>query len=216
MFYNPTPGVAVRPFVCVDGAATLLRPFGPSTEFASGMFAWSAAQGLFAFDPTSLDADDGATVIKPDDIAVGDPGRWKKVAIGGAIEPLVFRLDGPYGGSGIGPGGVQKYVAFDAFLPVLTARTISNVTLWRRSAGLSGQTQIEIRINGGPLFTAPNRPVVLAGAGDYASNSSSTFIPGAEVLAPGDIVEARLTEIETADPNKWPEGPEGLCVIIEF
>jgi len=34
--------------------------------------------GFYYFDGASIDADDGISTIKPNSIAIGDPGRWKK------------------------------------------------------------------------------------------------------------------------------------------
>lgn len=42
--------------------------------------AFVASIGWFDWLPTSTDADNGATVIKPDDVSAIDPGRWVKVS----------------------------------------------------------------------------------------------------------------------------------------
>lgn len=214
-FFQPATNISLRPTICVNGPPTDLRALAPSSLLTGGMLAFTATSGFFAFDAASLDADDGVLVIKPNDIAIGDPGRWKKIIDAtGPLEPYTFKLDGSYGNL-IGPA-VQKWFTFDGLMYVQTARTISNVTLTRRTPGSGGQTQVTVEVNGNPIFAGPNRPVVLASAGTYASASSSTFIPGSNVLAPGDIVEVLLTEADTVEPNDFPESPEGICVTIEF
>lgn len=45
--------------------------------YGNGMQAYCAAlNAYFRFDSNSVAADDGATVLKPDDVPVGNPGRW--------------------------------------------------------------------------------------------------------------------------------------------
>lgn len=38
-------------------------------------------EGVFYFNSTSTDADDGGTVLRPDNIAVGDPGRLIRMVL---------------------------------------------------------------------------------------------------------------------------------------
>ena len=78
-YFRPAPGIALRPTVTVDGAPTLLRPLAPSSMLRTGMAAVTAT-GTFIWDASSFDADDGTTVIKPNDVLVS--GRWKKQASG--------------------------------------------------------------------------------------------------------------------------------------
>ena len=202
-------GAPIRPLVCVE-FPTDLRPAEPSALFVPWMlaFVWNV-KDFFVWHATSLDADDGATVIKPNDLGAGDPGRWKRLGSGGtmAVETYLFRLDGPYAGAII-PG------TFDGPMLVISARTIANVWLLRRRSGGAGTTRIAVAINGANLFPLPaNEPQVTAVMGDYAVASSNTFVPGMATLAPGDAVEVYLQESETDVP---PNTPEGLCVVIEF
>lgn len=87
-FFTPAPGVALRPLVAVNGP-TELRPFGPSSEFAPNMLAvYVVGLGpvFFHWDALNTDADDGVSIIKPDDIAPADPGRWVLLGGGGSGE----------------------------------------------------------------------------------------------------------------------------------
>jgi len=76
-FTNPS-----RPVLAAPTVAALRSE--PSALLSAGMlaiFSTIGAGALFTkgvyFDPLSVDADDGATVFKPDDIGGGAAGRWK-------------------------------------------------------------------------------------------------------------------------------------------
>jgi hypothetical protein len=210
-FFSPAPGIAVRPLVAVNGGPTALRPFGPSSGFATNMLAVvmvGLGPGFFVWDALSTAADDGATVIKPNDVAPGAPGRWVLMSGGSsmAAEAFVFRLEGDYSGA-ILDG------SFDGPMLVISARTIARVWLLRRTAGSAGTTRVAVLVNGANIFPAPvNEPQVTSSMGDYAIASSTTFVPGSASLVQNDTIEVILRDKEDASAA----GPEGLCVVIEF
>jgi len=200
---------SLRPTVVGIAVPTDLRPVAPSSLFVDGMVAFPVATGgVFAWDSTSFDPDDGTTVIKPDDLGVIDPGRWKKLAIGGGggdVAPLLFGLDGPYNDARV-PG------TFDPPVLIETARTINTVTLLRRDAGTAGNTTIDVAVNGASIFALPaDRPSVPSGAGSFVSDSKPPTAGGG-VLNPGDIVEVYLVEKETGDATR----PQGIRVAINI
>jgi len=142
--------------------------------------------------------------------AVGDRLTWNGAAwvpspVSGAGEtaPNVFGIDGVYSGAVV-PG------TFDPPRYVDTARTIKNVRILRRTKGLAGQTRVDILKNGVSIFPAPaNCPTVNVAGGDYATDVRNLFVLGADVLAPGDHLDAVLLSAET--------GPaEGLSVVVTF
>lgn len=205
-FFSPAPNLKLRPMVCVDGAAILLRALAPSSQLAPFMIAYSSADGLFIWDDQSLAADDGATIIKPTDVGVFQKGRWLSYSI--TLQPLppyVFSLDGPYQGAHV-PG------FFGAPIYCSSSRTISKVQLLRRTCGDAGSTRVNIYVNGVELMTAGNQPIVLAGDGDYANAASTTFVAGVNILGAGDIVECALMSAETGELSI----PEGIHVSVEF
>lgn len=103
MSYLSLPsGAVARPLISGVTNAAGLRAVAPSASFGQGITAVVAGLGSFAFDTASLAVDNGTTVIKPDDILVGNPGRW--LATGG-------------GGGGVGGGGTATRI------PVFTAAT---------------------------------------------------------------------------------------------
>lgn len=76
MSYLSLPaGVGVRPEIEGATTAAQVRACAPSSAFVRGMRCATSA-GLYIWDPSSLVADDGDTVLKPDDLGVLDPGRW--------------------------------------------------------------------------------------------------------------------------------------------
>lgn len=186
-------------------AATDLRQVLPSSLFREGMRAEVAAVGGFAWSTASLAADDGATVIKPNDVAPGDPGRWLKMPSAGALADLHFALSGVYSGAVV-PG------FFDPPLYVDVGFALAYARLDRRTAGTVGATQVDVLKNGVTIFGAGG-PSVAAGAGDYATDTNNVFAPGANVFVPGDWLEVQLVTVETFAPGP-PPGPEGLRVTL--
>lgn len=74
-YFTLPAGASVRPEIEGLTTAAGVRQIAPSAIFAPGMRC-STSIGLFLWDATSLVADDGATVLRPNDVGVGDPGRW--------------------------------------------------------------------------------------------------------------------------------------------
>lgn len=69
--------IAARPLLCPTSVANLRTC--ESSLFTAGMLALVTISGtrtLFSWDASSMAADDGTTVIKPNDISGGDPGRF--------------------------------------------------------------------------------------------------------------------------------------------
>jgi hypothetical protein len=84
--YLATPS---RPVISPASVANLRAV--PSNLFVGGMLCIvpvSAVMTLFSFDTTSMAVDDGATIVKPTDIDIGDPGRWLAVPLGSGPTPV--------------------------------------------------------------------------------------------------------------------------------
>lgn len=83
--------------------------------------------------------------------------------------------------------------------------TISYIALWRRKAGSSGDTIVDVNLNGVTLFTTqPNRPTLNFSTGD-----------GAWTVAIPDIVAIPSTGVLTVDIDSVEGGnPEDLVVTI--
>lgn len=170
----------------------------------------STAPRAFVWDATSVAADDGATVIKPNDIAGPNPGRWVlESASSFYAEPYVFDLSGVYSSAAV-PGfwTPPRFV-----LPGSAPRTLQRVFLFRRTAGTAGSTTVQLYRNGNPVLAAPLS--VTAGAGDYAAATTATFNFGEDVFAVLDYIEPELQAVETHKPGP-PSGPEGLTMALLF
>jgi hypothetical protein len=77
--------------------------------------AMDGAFGFFAWDPTSVAADDGQTVIKPDSIT--GPGRWRLIAgAGGSSASGVLSSGGNYCFAGAFGSQVLKLLNVDTAL----------------------------------------------------------------------------------------------------
>lgn len=201
-FYFATPA---RPTICPSTVPDL-RAAGPSGMFAEQQLALLGAS-LFRWDPASTVADDGATVIKPDDIGVSDPGRWMRVPVGAPPVTLEFELSGVYSAALV-PG------YFAAPKSVRDACICDTVHLVRRTAGSAGATQVDVLRNGASVYTLPvHRPVVQFSDGD----DFEAFFPPTDLSNvnwnPGDVIEARMESVESflAGP---PPGPEGLWLRV--
>ncbi len=59
-----------------EGQITILVDDTPAQVYG-GVTRGDGGGGFFYFDSSSIDPDDGASTIKPNSIAPGDPGRWK-------------------------------------------------------------------------------------------------------------------------------------------
>lgn len=120
---------------------------------------------------------------------------------------ICFRLSGEYSAISI-----PAYV--DSTYVTTTERTLSSVTLSRRTAGTSGTTKIDVYKNGVSIFAADiDKPQVTAAGGDLAYDQSVTFSTNSFIV--GDFIDIVIDSVETylAGP---PEGPEGITVILKF
>jgi len=199
-------GLAARPTI-LGGIPTDLRAVLPSALFVRGMEARTTTT-TFAWSAVSVAADDGVTVIKPNDIAPLDPGRWllapATTAPPGSGE-LHFTLSGEYSGAVVPAFFDPPYVAIAGF-------TVAFVQLVRRTAGTAGFTEIDVLKNGVTILAAP--PVkVTAAMGDDVSFFSNSFVPGQDIFLPTDRLDVVLSAVETFDAGP-PAGPEGLRVVI--
>lgn len=205
-------GIAARPQIVGASIPTALRNVLPSSLFVAGMeaFVASTAPRKFVWDAVSVAADDGATIIKPSDVAGPDPGRWilQSVSVFYA-EPYVFDLSGVYSGAAV-PG---FWTPPRLVLPGSAPRTLQRVFLFRRTAGTAGSTTVQLYRNGNPVLAAALS--VTAGAGDYAAATTAAFNPGENVFNALDYIEPELQAVETHKPGP-PPGPEGLTLALLF
>ena len=214
-FFNQAPGISLRPVVTASGPPIDLRAFGPSDLFAQGMFAM-AGGSPFRFDQGSYATDNGTTVIKPDDIDPANGGRWVVIGGGGGGGPLpsiAWELSGPYGA--LEEHGSAHYGNFGT--PAIPGGnlTIVAVMMTRRTAGASGNTIVDVLKNGTTIFGSLTKPIIPAGAGDYATSYINTFDPvGVNVLMPNDMLDVVLFDIETPNDLGLTIGPEGLRVQL--
>lgn len=127
---------------------------------------------------------------------------------GGGKAPIVSSLIGTYDGV-IVPGFM------DAPRKVTASGTMVRASVFRRYAGTSGTTRVNVLLNGVSVFgLPPTMPQVTSGAGDYAFDSKVLAVP---VLV-GDYVEFVLEEAETFSQGLTAQenGPEGLSALVEF
>lgn len=82
MSYFVLPSGSSRPGFYAIATVADLRAVAPSASFAKGMPAQLAAGTQYTYDTASLAADNGTTVIKPDDVKPADPGRWLQSTTG--------------------------------------------------------------------------------------------------------------------------------------
>lgn len=209
-FVSPTP---VRPSVCPATLADF-RAAGPSTLFVANAAAIYSGS-VFRWDPASLLADDGVSVIKPDDIAVLDPGRWRVLSILSTLvpDPFEWALSGVYSAA-IVPGFFDPPIVVPSAPAPITNRTCIAAEMVRRTSGLASSTIVDILNNGVSIFAAPANRLTLAAGASPDVNISTTFGAAAVFIA-GDVIEARLDSVETFDPGP-PLGPEGLRVRLYF
>lgn len=210
-FLSLPAGAVARPTILGLVVVADLRAVLPSSLFEDDMRAAIAAGGgAFGWDSASVVADDGINVIKPNDIAPIDPGRWIRLpppTVPAGAGDLHFLLSGVYSGA-VTPG------FFDPPFRCTSAFTVTSVELFRRTAGGGSSTVVDVLKNGVSIFLAPgNRPTVVFGAGNYAANTSAVFAPGANVFAPGDVLEVQLDSVEAFLPGATP-GPEGVRVVV--
>lgn len=209
-FITLPPGAALRPKILSVSPATALRDVAPSSALATGMDA-DTAGGAYRWDATSLLADNGTTVLRPNDVAALDPGRWLYVPPpgGGFPEPYEWALGGVY-------SGVVTPAFFDAprlVVPPLAPRTLQRVWMLRRTAGTAGNTSVQVYRNGNPVLVVPLS--VAAGSGDNAAAQTVAFNVGEDVFNATDIIEAAVVAVETFKAGP-PPGPDGLRLILQF
>ncbi len=87
------------------------------------------------------------------------------------------------------------------------AGTITRITLWRRTAGASGSTTVDVNKNGTTLYTTQgNRPTVTQAAGNNAIDATTDM--DVTSLAQNDRIEVDIDAVETGNP-------QDIAVIIE-
>jgi hypothetical protein len=141
MSYLSLPaGAVARPLISGVATAAGLRAVAPSAMFGQGITATVTGLGTFAFDTASLAVDNGTTVIKPNDILVGNPGRW--LAAGG--------------GGGIGGGGTTDVIPMWSSPTALTDSPISRIggaidagSLTNSGVGYTNGNYINVPLTGG-------------------------------------------------------------------
>lgn len=133
MSYLSLPsGAVARPLISGVTNAAGLRSVAPSTTFGQGITAVVAGLGTFAFDTASLAVDNGTTVIKPNDVLVGNPGRWLAV-----------------GGGGLGGVGTPGAIAY------FSAPTTLADSLLTQSGGQFNTTSTGFTFSGSQTWTLP-------------------------------------------------------------
>lgn len=208
---NPYPDQPPARPIYVRALATQLRPISPDF-LVSHQMAWVGSIPLYrwyTYSAISILPDDGLNVIKPNAIPALSPGRWLLVPNPSTVAEYIppFKLSGVYSAA-IVPG------FFDPPFYVPAAMTITSVRLFRRTPGTAGQTTVELHKNGVNILAAPL--TLLAAAGPYSSVSTAVFNPvGANILAPGDRLEAVLTAVDTFALGP-PQGPEGLSLSCDL
>lgn len=220
---NFIDGCPARPTLCAANAAQL-RAAAPSSLFTTAMPAFILGV-VYRFDPTSVAVDDGVNVIKPNDIAPIDPGRFLIIPTAGstAPAPTIFTLEGgEYSTIDLTDvilGAPGAYVG--APQAVSSARTLLGARLLRRSAGTAGagsETRLDVLKNGASIYTLiADQPIVTAAAGDYAVDFKPPTVLGADVWAPNDIAEVvqRTTETYKANVN-FPDGPSDWSLELRW
>lgn len=79
------------------------------------------------------------------------------------------------------------------------AGSIERVTLWRRTAGSSGSTVVDVNKNGTTLYTTQsNRPTVTQAAGDNAIDATTDF--DVTTFAQDDRIEVDVDAVEAGSP----------------
>lgn len=169
----------------VDTVAQM-RALGPADRPDNQWRALNDQDAFYEFEPASLDADDGDDTLKPDDLAGGDPGRWKK-RTGGGMAPVasvfgrtgvVVAVAGDYDASEVtNDSGVVGAFASDALDTLDSGKinragdqeltgdwdTGANDILTQAIQGRSGATLSLNRGNGGTWASIPNAGVIAIG-----------------------------------------------------
>lgn len=127
-----------------------------------------------------------------------DSNAKKKVQVGSlpTRDSFSFKLNGK-------PSVSTKV---DGAWIVPRASTITRVTLYRRTAGVSGTTTVDLNKNGTTIYTTQgNRPSVTQAGGD---DQLSTTTPDVTALAQDDRVEFDIDVVESGNP-------QDLTLVIE-
>lgn len=202
---NPLNVLSASPVTSVN-LATDLRPVNINLlkRFAIAFTGINPANAFFYYDLSSLLADNGTSVIKPDAVGGASPGRWIKFS-DNSIPPYRFNASGVY-------SSIPLPLLLDGPQRVDTNRVISKVTVTRRYSGTSGNTRVQILKNNIPVFSSA---LSIPSGADYASVSSSSFASlGINALVVGDMIDVQLTGAESYKAS--PEGPSGLGIDIFF
>jgi len=143
----------------------------------------------------------GADIILLEDSA--DSWRGKKAAIsslpggGSAYDTFTFKLTGK--------PAVQAEIDVAWIAP--RACTVTRITLYRRTAGGSGSTVVDVNKNGTTLYTTQaNRPTVTSGAGNDAIDATTDM--DVTAVAQNDRIEVDIDAVETGNPMD-------VAVIVE-
>lgn len=157
---------------------------------------------LTAAMPDATDAAKGAVQLAGDLAgtaaapAVASVGGLTAAAVATGAATLEFALNGDLGAVDLAslPG------SFDPPKVMEAAGTIRHVRLERRTAGTSGTTRIDVKINGVSVFAADaDKPQVAFGAGNNATSVADPTASAAYVA--GDRVEALLDTVEGGAPH---------------
>lgn len=209
MSYITLPsGAGARPSFYNIGAATNLRTVAPSSVLITGQLA-ETASGFYRWDSTSVVADNGTTVLRPNDVPAPNPGRWvyQPPAVQ-TPEPYDWTAEGVYSGA-----AVPVYLNAPRVVWLPAPRTLQRALLLRRTAGGAGSSAVQVYRNGNPVLTVPL--AVTAAAGDYAAAQTTSFQVGQDVFGPLDVIDVQLTSVESFKAGP-PPGPEGLRLLLVF
>lgn len=88
------------------------------------------------------------------------------------------------------------------------AGTITRVTLFRRTAGSSGSTIVDVDLNGTTIYTTQgNRPTVTQAAGNNAIDATTDM--DVTAVAQNDRLEVNVDQVEAGNP-------QDIAVILEI
>lgn len=130
-----------------------------------------------------------------------DAGTDFEIIQQSANQEISFSLVGVFSGAAV-PG------TFESPYHMLSARTISSVSLIRRVAGDSGTTRVDVLKNGVSIFANDAvKPQVTSASGDESISTKNTFTSSSFSI--NDILDI---ELETAETG----GAQDLRVIVRF
>lgn len=96
-------------------------------------------------------------------------------------------------------GKPRVATGIDGAFIVPQAGTITSITLWRRTAGTSGSTTVDVNKNGTTVFTTQaNRPTVAFSAGANAINRRTNM--DVTAVAQNDRIEVDIDAVEGGNP----------------